>query len=196
MKNPFLSLVQFIDLPKHLHIHYPGPLWAVVAGYMLAIYLTLPLTPILSKAAFKLIGKRETGIIISVILAMILLAVLWLAFRYIRKELRLKVLLPFMVTIGAAANTDNPAERVHLLEYAILGFLLYRAMGQPLGRRIFWTYLLVVLAGFSDETIQWILPNRYFDLGDVGLNSIGSACGVWLGVLLRTPVPPPGTNTA
>ncbi|MBF0627255.1 MAG: VanZ family protein [Magnetococcales bacterium] len=185
MRNPFLGLVQFVDVPRHLHLHYPGPLWAVVAGYMLTIYLTLPLTPIVSRAAFRMIGRRETGMIISFGLLIILIGVLWFAFRRIRVEQRFKVLRPFMVLIGVAAYMDNPVERVHLLEYGILAFLVFHAMGQPRGTRLVWTYLLVVVAGFSDETIQWILPNRFFDLRDVGMNGIGSACGLWLSVLIR-----------
>ncbi|MBF0212865.1 MAG: VanZ family protein [Magnetococcales bacterium] len=194
MKNPFLSLVQFIDLPKHLHIHYPGPLWAVVAGYLLTIYLTLPLTPIVSKAAFKFLGKRETGLIISLVLLIILAGMIWVMFRHIRAERRIKALLPFVALIGVASHIDNPVERVHLLEYGILAFLLFRAMGQPRGARLFWTYLLVLVAGLSDETIQWMLPNRYFDLRDVGMNGVGAACGLWFGVMIQRPDRPAETR--
>ncbi|MBF0272245.1 MAG: VanZ family protein [Magnetococcales bacterium] len=187
MKNPFLGLVRFIDLPKYLHIHYPGPRWALVAGYMLTIYLTLPLTPLVSQAAFKLIGKRETGLIISIVLLCILIGVVWIMFRRIHAARRFTALLPFMAILGVASYMDNPVERVHLLEYGILAFLVFRAMGQPSGMGLLWCYLAVVMAGFSDETIQWILPNRYFDLRDVGMNGVGAACGLWFGVMIRRP---------
>ncbi|MBF0191817.1 MAG: VanZ family protein [Magnetococcales bacterium] len=187
MKNPFLGLVQFIDLPKYLHIHYPGPRWALVAGYLLTIYLTLPLTPIVSQAAFKVIGRRETGLLISMVLLIMLTSAVWVMFRRIHPDMRLKALMPFVAIIGVATYMDNPAERVHLMEYGILAFLLFRAMGQPRGIGLLWCYLAVLVAGFSDETIQWILPNRYFDLRDIGMNGIGSACGLWFGVMIRRP---------
>ncbi|MEO5347007.1 MAG: VanZ family protein [Magnetococcus sp. YQC-9] len=195
MKNPFLSLVQFIDLPKRLQIHYLGPRWAVVGAYMLTIYLTLPLTPIITKGIFHLIGKRETGLVISGFLLLAMAVVLFLLFRNIRREQRIRALLPFLAILLVAYNMDNSSERVHLLEYGGLAFLVFRAMNEPRGIGLLWAYVSVVLLGFSDECIQFMLPNRYFDLRDVALNGIGAACGIWFAVLLRSPSAPQPLST-
>lgn len=187
MKNPFLSLVHFIDLPNHLYIHYPGPRWAVVGGYLLTIYLTLPVTPLLSKSAFRLFGRKETGIIISLVLLVIMTAAIVLLFRRIKKEQRTKAVLPFLALVGLASILDNPVERVHFLEYGILAFLLFRASGRPYGMGLVWVFVAVLVAGFADEIIQWILPNRYFDIKDVAINGIGAAIGLWFGTMMRRP---------
>ncbi|MBF0163074.1 MAG: VanZ family protein [Magnetococcales bacterium] len=192
MKNPFFNLVQFIDLPKRLQIHYLGPRWAVVGAYMLTIYLTLPLTPIITQGIFHIIGKRETGLVISTVLLIALGMVVGILYRRIRREQRIHVLFPFMAILLVAYNTDNPSERIHLLEYGFLAFLVFRAMGEPRGVGLLWAYVTVVLLGFSDECIQFMLPNRYFDLGDVALNGVGAACGIWLAILMRQiPAPTP-----
>lgn len=39
-------------------------------------------------------------------------------------------------------------------------------------------FALAVLAGSIDEGIQWILPNRYFGLRDIGFNSAAAALAV------------------
>lgn len=185
MKNPFLSFIGFINLSHHLAIHYPGPRWAAVGGYLLMIYLTLPLTPVVAKMVYKLIGKKETGLIVSIVLLSVLVGILVIMFKRIQKHQRLWAVLPFLATVILATTIDNPTERIHFFEYALLAFLLFRAAGRPTGQGLVWVYLSVVLAGFSDECIQWMLPNRYFDLRDVGMNAVGAAIGLWFGVMIR-----------
>ncbi len=187
MKNPFLSLVHFIDLPNHLYIYYPGPRWAVVGGYLLTIYLTLPITPLLSRISFRLIGKRETGIVITFGLLTIMIGFIIVMFYRIRKEQRIKAVLPFFALIGFAGTLDNPVERIHFLEYGILAFLLFRAAGEPRGLGLLWVYIAVLVAGLSDEIIQWVLPNRYFDWHDVAINGVGAVIGLWFGLMILRP---------
>ena len=38
--------------------------------------------------------------------------------------------------------------------------------------------------GLVDEIIQWFLPNRYGDMRDVVMNSLGGISGLWLGQFL------------
>lgn len=189
MRNPFQSLVQFVNLAQHLAMHYPGPRWAVVAGYLLAIYLTLPLTPVMARLAFQLAGRQMTGWIISIGLLLAMIGVVLVMFSRIDRRRRLWALLPFVAIAALATTVDNPVERIHFLEYGLLAFLLFRAAGRPRGMGLVWVYCSVLLAGFSDECIQWMLPNRYFDLHDVGMNAIGASIGLWFGVMIRRPEP-------
>ncbi|MEO5332597.1 MAG: VanZ family protein [Magnetococcus sp. YQC-5] len=151
------------------------------------IYLTLPLTPVVAKMAYKLIGKKETGLIISIVLLSALGGILVIMFRRIKKHLRWWAALPFLATAILATTMDNPTERIHFFEYGLLAFLLFRAAGRPTGQGLVWVYVSVVLAGFSDECIQWMLPNRFFDLRDVGMNAVGAAIGLWFGVMILRP---------
>jgi hypothetical protein len=80
-----------------------------------------------------------------------------------------------------------PEERIHLLEYGLLGGLLYGALaerrraeegaagGGSGGSGAFataWTaFVLVLAAGWIDEGIQDLHPDRYYDLRDVGFNA-------------------------
>lgn len=82
---------------------------------------------------------------------------------------------------------ELPAERVHFLEYGFLAFLLYRAFRFDHARmKSFWfSFLLCTLIGFGDEGIQELLPNRYYELRDVGLNAVSSLLGLFVTLLFR-----------
>jgi len=75
-------------------------------------------------------------------------------------------------------------ERLHLLEYGVLA-LGFRAalearrrrgaLGGSAGRAAVGAWLLTALAGWLDEGIQGLLPNRIYDLRDVGFNALAGA---------------------
>jgi glycopeptide antibiotics resistance protein len=83
------------------------------------------------------------------------------------------------VTASILPSIKYPEERVHFLEYAILGVILYFALRKNIqGRRILLLIpALVLLIGFGDELIQGILPNRYYQFTDVLLNFSGGILG-------------------
>ena len=83
---------------------------------------------------------------------------------------------------GVVLLPDLPEERLHFLEYGLLGGFLFQACGERaarLGRGrpgAAWTaFVLAGLAGWGDEGIQALLPNRYYDLWDVLWNLLGSS---------------------
>ena len=97
-----------------------------------------------------------------------------------------------------------PEERLHFLEYGIVGGLVFAALlerqkntgdtsGGTSGRRgPLWpavgAFLITGAAGWVDEGIQEILPNRFYDLRDVAMNAAGGALAIaliWLLGLLR-----------
>jgi hypothetical protein len=65
-----------------------------------------------------------------------------------------------------------PEEALHVSEYALLGVLVYRAFSHRL--RDYTIYplgvLLTAMVGIVDEYIQWVVPERYFDLTDIRIN--------------------------
>lgn len=70
-------------------------------------------------------------------------------------------------------------ERVHFVEYGLIGFLFYRAWrtaGDPS------CLVLPVLAGLcvgsAEEWLQWFIPVRVGELHDVLLNLVAVACGL------------------
>jgi len=65
----------------------------------------------------------------------------------------------------------------HVVEYAILSFLLYRALvnsGVSKNKAGIWAIFLCVLYGLSDEYHQSFTPGRTPKLRDVGFDTIGA----------------------
>ena len=77
-----------------------------------------------------------------------------------------------------------PAEAIHFLEYALLGFFLFRALSHHVrDKTIYLTAtLFALLIGTFDEILQWIIPQRMWDFRDVGLNALSGGLfqlGIW-----------------
>lgn len=84
-----------------------------------------------------------------------------------------------------------PEERIHLLEYGFLSFLVFRAYAKvaALPSRYWQTFLTVSLVGTIDEIIQYFLPNRVGDIRDVLLNLVSCFLGLLLIYVLRKEKP-------
>ena len=79
-------------------------------------------------------------------------------------------------------------ERHHLFEYGLVAVLIYQALTERLhnGRRVpapaALALVVTALLGWLDEGIQAILPNRVYDVRDVGFNSLAGLMAI--GVIL------------
>ena len=77
-----------------------------------------------------------------------------------------------------------PTERSHLIEYSIVGVLIYEALTErksqgrsvPLPPAL--AVLLTAALGVLDEGIQWLLPNRVFDPVDILFNLLAGTMAV------------------
>ncbi|MGE3077301.1 MAG: VanZ family protein [Dehalococcoidia bacterium] len=81
------------------------------------------------------------------------------------------------------------SQLAHTTEYAILAFLVLRALrhyfpAQPWPMVALATWVLCVCYGMSDEFHQSFVPNRDANWLDVGFDSLGSAIGVTIGVTI------------
>jgi VanZ family protein len=78
----------------------------------------------------------------------------------------------------------SPAERTHLFEYGLVATMIYQAFSERSrnGRRVLVPALLAVviaaILGWFDESIQWLLPNRVYDIRDVGFNTLASLMAI------------------
>lgn len=82
---------------------------------------------------------------------------------------------------------EAPEEAVHFLEYGLLGFFLFRALShQVKDKSIYFTAtLFALLIGIFDEIFQWMIPQRYWDFRDAGLNCLSGGLfqlAVWKGI--------------
>jgi len=82
-----------------------------------------------------------------------------------------------------------PAERLHLVEYGFMGWFLFTALRLDMSTRSAYiaSFLLTALIGAGDECIQWILPQRFFEMKDVQLNAVSGGLGL---LVLRFVVQP------
>lgn len=158
-------------------------LWLRAAAVVALIYSTLYL------ARFLIDYLRERGLLRLAVGLAFFAAALWLLDairrrRPGRREIAVLALaaLPFA---GLFLVLERAEERLHLLEYGLLGGLVYAALLERTGsggdsRRpvALWVpvaaTVITGLAGWLDEGIQYLLPNRYYDLRDVALN-VGAA---------------------
>lgn len=84
--------------------------------------------------------------------------------------------------IAALYLLKIPEERIHLIQYGVLACLLFRALRlnlPPLPAYV-GAFLLTSLLGWTDEGIQHLLPNRYFEWKDCILNSVSAGLGLLL----------------
>lgn len=82
-------------------------------------------------------------------------------------------------------------ERTHLFEYGLLAVLIHGALCERRGggRRVAAPALYALVAtatlGWIDEGIQALLPNRVYDLRDVGFNALAGLMTISASLLLR-----------
>lgn len=89
---------------------------------------------------------------------------------------------------------EVPQERLHLVEYGALALLVRAACAASLavrgpGRQVtnadVWALGLVGLIGWLDEAVQGALPNRHYDLRDVGFNALAAALALVAAAAVR-----------
>lgn len=89
--------------------------------------------------------------------------------------------------IGYSFFLPLPEERIHLVQFGLLGLLAcssLRGRTTSFWRWIWRPVLFVFLVGGADEVLQWFLPDRVCDLRDILFNTLG---GIW-GILLHLAV--------
>lgn len=95
---------------------------------------------------------------------------------------------------GLALAMEVPQERLHLVEYGALALLVRAAVAESVAvRRLearvtsvdIWTLGGVTLIGWLDEAVQGILPNRVYDLRDVGFNALAAGLALAAATVMR-----------
>lgn len=163
--------------------------WLYVALWSLLIFFTIPFARALRNVISEHVG-------IEVFLYVTVVGVATLGY-FAYSNLRRRGLPPgayvwLFGIVGAFIGyayylRDIPEEAIHVLEYGVLGLLVFRALVHRVRDvSIYLIATLVVgLIGVIDEYIQWVIPSRVFDLRDVrtnvlagGLSQIAIAAGL------------------
>ena len=158
--------------------------WGLVIAYVAIVYATVPVFPDVWGRLREHIGPGIAHLGTIPVAA----AALWLAVKAGRRAMAENApwrLLILTLVLAAyvwllAAFGQYPAERLHLLEYGVMAVVLFRALCLHLKVPVAYASALGLTAiiGFGDETIQWLLPQRFFELKDAGLNVVAGSLGL------------------
>lgn len=157
----------------------PGRAQLLTMCYVGCIYATLPvMRPILNflKGTFG----ETFSLVVYVFLFLVALGIIVLFQMQGTGWKSFVVLFGILgVTAFILPTIKYPEERVHFVEYAVLGIMLYFALRETFqGRKLFVCIpIIIFLVGLGDELIQGILPNRVYQFTDVLLNFFGGVLG-------------------
>ena len=151
-------------------------LWVVLCS--LAIFSTVPVARKIQKFVYNNWGREVFGYFVLIVLSIGALSLLYYLF------FKLKIRTPsnyiwLLIVIGLYVYFTLklwkiPEEAVHFLEYGLLGFFLFKALSHHVrDKSIYLTAALFALfIGTIDEFLQWMMPERYWDFKDAGLNGL------------------------
>ncbi|MCP2619959.1 VanZ family protein [Candidatus Aminicenantes bacterium AC-334-K16] len=163
--------------------------WLLVVLVTLSILTVVPFARIIQKLVSSTLGRATFGfLVLGALSGVIVFLVRYLWIRLEIRKLRLYFFLFIIAAIYFVATLNlwnAPEEAIHFLEYGLLSGAFYRAFRHHLsdwgihGASLFSGGLV----SFADELFQWVLPNRIWDLRDVGLNLFSCflvQLGLWL----------------
>ena len=160
-------------------------LWVLIVVYVLFIYVSLPFFPAFIKAMSSFISKELLNLLSLVLsISFFLMLSVWIYKKKYKLNQFILIISPLLLLTYLSLSLDVWVERIHFVEYAVLGLLISRAVNVRTLYGIIYTSCLVTLIGAVDEIIQWFLPNRVGDMRDVFMNSVGGLSGLWLGRFL------------
>ncbi len=157
--------------------------WLLALALAGVIYSTLSVA---RDAAEYLRDRNLLRISVGAVFALLAIAVLAWAVRQRLGPRGWAVLALGVVAFGWAVQAVSPVEvKLHFVEYGLLGGLFYLALSARGARAA--SLLAIVLtgiAGWIDEGIQYLLPNRWYDIEDVLINALAGAMVVVTMMLL------------
>ncbi|MEQ8388781.1 MAG: VanZ family protein [Alphaproteobacteria bacterium] len=165
----------------------PRTSWLLAGGWGVVIYLTIPVarqlqdTVLAAAAGWRGARAEDLFAWLVTLLAVVLVTALAIGLaRQRRLMARHLLFLPLIVLAFAALAFSldaSPVESLHLAQYGVLALLILRALSHRLRNLSAYPLaaLLAGLVGFGDELVQWVLPQRFWDLRDIWLNFLGGA---------------------
>ncbi|MBN1223057.1 MAG: VanZ family protein [Candidatus Aminicenantes bacterium] len=153
-------------------------IWVVLCA--LAIFFTVPLAGSIRDYVASHIGRSFFGIAVLMAAGGTFLGILYVL--YVRLKIRTIANYVWLTFVSSAyvfftiKLWESPEEAVHFIEYGLLGFFLFRAFRHHIEDNSLYpaAFFFGALVGIFDEIFQWIIPGRYWDIRDVGLNALSS----------------------
>ena len=162
-------------------------LWLWTLAVLVAIYSTLGLARVLTRALLEsgLLGASFP--LVSFLVAMFLVTATVIAHGLNARPGGVQLAVALGVTAAyllVFLRMAGPEERSHLIEYGVVGVFIYEALAERAsqGRRVPAVPVLAILAtaaiGLLDECIQMFLPSRVFDPLDILFNLLAATMAV------------------
>lgn len=162
-------------------------LWLAAAGLLVLIYSTLSVVRPITEAL------RDASLLIPALILVFGTCVAW-GLRGLRRRrpgrIETATLAGIALTYGLLLLwLRTPEEAMHFVEYGAVAVLFYEALAErrrsatrtgttpwlPVRIPAAGALVLTIAAGWLDEGIQYLLPERYYDLRDVALNAAAGA---------------------
>lgn len=162
-------------------------LWLWTLLVVVAIYSTLALTSTLAEWVVD-----DSVFIQAFIIGFFLIyvAILFQGFRAKLRGVEIGALLGIAAVYLMVFARTGIAERTHLFEYSVLALFIHEALKERAdnGGNVSRPALIALVAtapiGALDECIQALLPNRIFDIVDIGFNALAAFMGVLASVVI------------
>ena len=170
--------------------------WSLVFLCALSIFLLVPLARTISNFVKAYWNVSLFGYSVLIVVFVVLLLSLYLLWHRLKIRSVSQYLWLAAVAVVYVFFTlklwRRPEEAVHFLEYGLLGFLLFKAFRHHIHDKSVYiaAFLLGAMIGLFDEILQWMVPLRYWDLRDVGLNALSVGLfqvAVWKGIKPEIP---------
>lgn len=165
--------------------------WFLVGLCSLAIFFVVPFARAIQRFTVSHFGEAffRIFVLISIGLAFVLILyalIVRLKIRSLPNYIWLS-LCAFVYIYETLRLPRNSPEVLHFWEYGLLGYLLFRALRFSIQDKTIYgaAFLLGSCVGIIDEILQWITPNRYWDIRDVGFNMLAVGLlqiALWKGV--------------
>lgn len=131
--------------------------------------------------------KRVTTLIGLMMIVVCLLFLIFVTKKRIHVIKTPALILVLIIGLILAWQVKYPAEKVHYLEYGVLGWLAARDLIRVNITRkksaIILAAFFCIAIGIVDELFQRILPYRVYDVRDIAFNGIGGILGIILYLL-------------
>lgn len=167
-------------------------------AFVAAVGVVLALAPLADDVRSAVARVLGDGFVLWLTAALAALATAWVLPRVLRRADRPGRRLAWWVAVAAGVvllgHDLGEAEWFHLVEYSALSILAFRALRLHIHDAGVYPAAAAVtaLAGLLDETVQWLTPDRYWDVRDVLLNA---AIGVAVQLLIWRGVMPTGVDS-
>lgn len=174
-------------------IHFTSPrekrLWLATLVVVIAVYSTAGFAGSLA-AVLRQRNLLEASFALAFLLTVV--AVVGSALRRRPGGREMWVALGVAAAVGMVAVRlgVGPEERTHLFEYGLIGVLVYQALAERVGNgsRVrapaVSAVIVTTLLGWVDEGIQALIPDRVYDIRDVGVNALAALMAVSASLLI------------